>query len=59
MILEFPHFGFGVPRFPRARGVVEVEGGGQGGGGGGAGRPSCLQRHTLPACPKTVTIRWF
>lgn len=42
MILEFPHFGFGVPRFPWAGEMVEVEGGGQGGGTGGTGRPSCL-----------------
>lgn len=42
MIFEFPHFGFGVPRFPWTREMVEVEGGGQGGGAGGAGRPSCL-----------------
>lgn len=42
MILEFPHFGFWVPRFPRAGEVVEVKGRGQGGGAGGAGRPSCL-----------------
>lgn len=40
MILEFLHFGFGVPRFPWAGEIVE--GGGQGGGAGGAGRPSCL-----------------
>lgn len=42
MILEFPHLGFGVPRFPWAGEVVEVEGGRQGGGTSGAGRPSCL-----------------
>lgn len=42
MILEFPHFRFGVSRFPRAGEMVEVEGGGQRRGAGGAGRLSCL-----------------
>lgn len=42
MILEFLHFGFGVPRFAWTREMVEVVGGGQGGGASGAGRPSCL-----------------
>lgn len=42
MILEFPHLRFGVPRFPWAGEVAEVEGGWQGGGTSGAGRPSCL-----------------
>lgn len=40
MILEFPHFGFRVPRFPWAGEMVEVERRGQGGGASGAG--SCL-----------------
>lgn len=40
MILEFPHFGFSVPRFPWAWEMVEAEGRGQGGGACGAG--GCL-----------------
>lgn len=59
MILEFPHFGFGVPRFPWAREMVEVEGGGQGGGAGGAGRLSCLLKHKFPTCSEIVITLWF
>lgn len=42
MILEFLHFGFGVPGFPWTRQVAEVEASGQASGVAGAGRPGCL-----------------
>ena len=54
MILEFPHFGFGVPRFPWAGEVVEVQG-----GAGRAGRLSCLSRCTFPTRPYIATILWL
>lgn len=47
MILEFFHFGFGIPRFPRAGEMVEIEVVGHGGGTGRAGRPSCLLRQNI------------
>lgn len=44
MILEFLHFGLGVPGFPWTGEVAEVEGGGV----AGAGRPGCLRGRTFP-----------
>lgn len=55
VILEFPHLGFGVPRFPWAGEVAEVEGGCQGRGAGGTGRPCCLRRRETPTFTFRVT----
>lgn len=56
MILEFLHFGFGVPGFPWTGQVAEADAGGRGGRVAGAGGPGRLRPRTCATFQKTARM---